>query len=102
MAGLLDELSPEQADDLGYFILYDRFRQWLEAWEAEKDERDRLLEKLSKMAGVEKKSVLALMLLTFVAGADVASEIIDNISSMPDEKKKSPASEETLTGQATH
>lgn len=99
MAELVKDLNEH---DLGDFILYERFKQWLDAWEAEKDERDERIEKLSRWAGANKRSPLALMLLAFVAGADVGAEIVENLTDFPDEKEKSPASEETLTGQATH
>ena len=89
--------SPEE--DLGHFIMYEKFKEWLDKWTEEKEERDSLLKKLAGWAGVAERSPLALMLLAFIAGADAGVELIDNLEKASNEK--SPACEEAQTGQAT-
>ena len=84
--------------DFGMFIMYEKFKQWLESREAEKEDRDKTLTKLAEWAGVEKRSPLALMLISFVAGADAGVDLIDSLQRS--EKEESPACEEAQTGQA--
>jgi len=89
--------SPEE--DFGHLIMYEKFKEWLDKWTEEKEERDRLLNKLAGWAGVAERSPLNLMLLAFIAGADAGVELMDNLEKAANEK--SPACREVQTGQAT-
>ena len=85
------DIKDIKEEDLGYFIMYERFKQWLDAWGTEEKERAELLDKLSKWADLPKKSPIVLMLLAFIAGADVGTEITYNLINADAEKQ--PATE---------